>query len=1023
MSLIGSSSKDSNAKDSYRNSKHMVNSSNGKNHQGEKEDGNVNTPMRINAERLFIKRINLHNQIARTMLLRGGAENLISATKDKYIKNTTQHQLKYYIKKLNKLHNDLGSLNSNLICFQNESNIHRSVPMITFGLKVGKPIKFMFAFKDIIRDHYHEDPDLYEDAIETFTKLRENALSATRSEAGLKNLIEYFNQLYFISKRFFRMRKIFNIQFYWFDCLNGEPIIQKSISFEKASILYNIGALLTQLASKQNFVTVNGIYAAIQYYQRAAGAFNMLLENFKNAASFDLSEKMLRIYIKILKAQVQECYYGKIAVTMDSIDIRTKVILCRESAIVGKCYQELFEFMQNDASTKYIPESWRSMSEVKSAIFTAVSHHFAAEVLMHYTTSTKVESTQTFLAVVESMYGEKCPPELWKKNHLLRSALAKFHLTEAINKDKMAMKIRDRCIFLQQMKALQKILIRSHKISVNMISSIWNRNNGSLASVIPPQINGASQNQFQCVHPVFGKSSDRSADLFAALGPLSVFCASAILSNLKTVEIPLTNKTIGFELSNSAPPRIVRVDESKFLVDTLNVDDYIISLNERNVRNLKGPELMQAIEQCDEECVLCVARIVLNPSEFDSPLPQPKRKVGNPVHVTISMEGEEERILHARTVELPAVIKHVAKDEDVENEINAVVNSNNDVENEVTANVEIHISSEEPGQYDQDEVEEMEGGESEELHSLPRDSEQQISEPQVVVEIDLVNDDKESSHIDLHDDKEDIANHISLPRAMIDENSSNLETTVSNDEPINNETTIVSTLQAAKNDCSADLTEDGDNQQNNHEHQFYDNGNEMDENDGLRNEDETEEDGDNLNHNDIKWRTRLDSDIRYEMEIRDNALYEEDNIDDWLFVNEGENEYQEQLNKEKVTNDEVSNNPSILHNDSEVIPENNDKIVQDEETFANQETTSVVRNNISATVAETTTTTIEFSTPEKLNENSSVTTDNAILTRYEISTISPSTSTETSKTIISYSATNDQSTVPMITIESANDDN
>lgn len=80
MSMTGSGSKDSNIKDNHRNSKNLSNSSISKtndNAQNEKEDDKGITPARINAERLLIKRINLYNQIARTMLLRGGAENLI----------------------------------------------------------------------------------------------------------------------------------------------------------------------------------------------------------------------------------------------------------------------------------------------------------------------------------------------------------------------------------------------------------------------------------------------------------------------------------------------------------------------------------------------------------------------------------------------------------------------------------------------------------------------------------------------------------------------------------------------------------------------------------------------------------------------------------------------------------------------------------------------------------------------------------------------------------------------------------
>lgn len=177
--------------------------------------------------------------------------------------------------------------------------------------------------------------------------------------------------------------------------------------------------------------------------------------------------------------------------------------------------------------------------------------------------------------------------------------------------------------------------------------------------------------------------------------------------------------------------------------DTLKVNDYIISFNGRNVRNVKGPDLMQDMEQCNDDIVICTTRIILNPSDLDSPLPKPKRKVGNPIHVTISMEGEEERTLHARTIDPPIIINNGSHVEDLQDTADITKDLNNDIQNGTTGNVKIHIMGESVNQNEEDEIEEMEGGEGEELHSVPDESDQfQVSEPQVTVEINLVNDDK-----------------------------------------------------------------------------------------------------------------------------------------------------------------------------------------------------------------------------------------------------------------------------------------
>ena len=85
-----------------------------------------------------------------------------------------------------------------------------------------------------------------------------------------------------------------------YDSLTGVPACQKTVSFEKGSVLFNIGALYTQIGARQDRSTIEGINTAIESFQRAAGAFRYLCDNFSNAPSMDMQSSTLDMLIQLM---------------------------------------------------------------------------------------------------------------------------------------------------------------------------------------------------------------------------------------------------------------------------------------------------------------------------------------------------------------------------------------------------------------------------------------------------------------------------------------------------------------------------------------------------------------------------------------------------------------------------------------------------------------------------------------------------------------------------------------------------
>lgn len=56
-----------------------------------------------------------------------------------------------------------------------------------------------------------------------------------------------------------------------YDSLTGVPSCQRTLAFEKGSVLFNIGALYTQIGARQDRSAPAGIDKAVDAFQRAAG--------------------------------------------------------------------------------------------------------------------------------------------------------------------------------------------------------------------------------------------------------------------------------------------------------------------------------------------------------------------------------------------------------------------------------------------------------------------------------------------------------------------------------------------------------------------------------------------------------------------------------------------------------------------------------------------------------------------------------------------------------------------------------
>ncbi|KAJ7338208.1 hypothetical protein JRQ81_010897 [Phrynocephalus forsythii] len=484
------------------------------------------------------RRARINQQINKEMRMRAGAENLFRATSNHKVKETVALELSYVNSNLQLLKEELEELNSSVEVYQNDSD-SISVPMIPLGLKETRELDLTSALKEMIRDHYGEDGDLYETEIRNFVELRQAMRTPSRNEAGMELLMEYYSQLYFLDNRFFPPNKNLGVFFHWYDSLTGVPSHQRALAFEKGSVLFNIGALQTQIGARQDRTTLQGVDCAIEAFQKASGAFNYLKENFSNAPSLDMSTASLQMLVRLMVAQVQECVFEKaLLLSAPGGGFLSCLHLAQEAARVEEVYTLVYQTMTQPHVKDYVPFSWSTMVQVKSEHFKALSHYYAA------------------LALCD------CPPtsEAELPEHEKAFLQAHAHLRRAIMKHEEAMRIHGMCKILRKMDLLQEVLSLAHKRSLSKYSEI-DHEEDFFETVEAPDIHrkGArSQNRRpEIKSPNFSKV--KVTDLFHRLGPLSVFCAKNKWRPLRMVRLVRGENGFGFTLRGDSPVLIAGV--------------------------------------------------------------------------------------------------------------------------------------------------------------------------------------------------------------------------------------------------------------------------------------------------------------------------------------------------------------------------------------------------------------------------------------------------------------------------------
>ena len=149
-----------------------------------------------------------------------------------------------------------------------------------------------------------------------------------------------------------------------FDAFTHKPTSQYSLAYEKASIIFNISAVLSCHAAFQTRSEDSGLKTAYHSFQASAGMFTYINENFLHAPSTDLSRETVKTLIQIMLAQGQEVFLEK-----QIADGKKVGLLAKLASQAGFLYSQAVEGTQENVNKAVFEKVWLLVVQVRPRRF------------------------------------------------------------------------------------------------------------------------------------------------------------------------------------------------------------------------------------------------------------------------------------------------------------------------------------------------------------------------------------------------------------------------------------------------------------------------------------------------------------------------------------------------------------------------------------------------------------------------------------------------------------------------------
>ncbi|KAI8342262.1 BRO1-like domain-containing protein [Chlamydoabsidia padenii] len=249
--------------------------------------------------------------------------------------------------------------------------------VLSVPTKKSKPIRFGPALLPYIANAYAEDASLYEYDCQALDDMRSETIQLPEvlTISTIERLFMYYSQLVFLGTRF---PLDVGLEYPWYPAFqqqNKKLVKRTNLNYEKANILFTIGAVYSQLGSTETRISTEGIRKACSYYQYAAGCFKYIsreiIPDLRSTPPGDLAVPTLQVLISLMLAQAQECMWQK--AVMEHMKHGT---IARLAVKVADFFDAVLK--EDKTTTGELPSDWLKHAQIKSAYFLAVAQYHKA---------------------------------------------------------------------------------------------------------------------------------------------------------------------------------------------------------------------------------------------------------------------------------------------------------------------------------------------------------------------------------------------------------------------------------------------------------------------------------------------------------------------------------------------------------------------------------------------------------------------------------------------------------------------
>ncbi|KAF9238046.1 BRO1-like domain-containing protein [Melanogaster broomeanus] len=245
-------------------------------------------------------------------------------------------------------------------------------PMVSIPKKSTEEVDWTTPIRNLVAKSYGENPDTYAQEYQTLQRCRQDAVKGAGSDiTGRDLLYKYFGQLELLELRFSEIR----VNFSWNDAFTNKVTTQTSIAYEKASVLFQIAATHSAIASSQNRSDAKGLKLAFYYFRTCAGMLTYINENFLHAPSTDLSRDVIKFLVGIILAQATEVFLEKCIE-----EKKANTLVAKIASQAASMYTSLSEEVKDFMGKGIFDRNWVTLVQIKSKLFGSIAQFYRAQV-------------------------------------------------------------------------------------------------------------------------------------------------------------------------------------------------------------------------------------------------------------------------------------------------------------------------------------------------------------------------------------------------------------------------------------------------------------------------------------------------------------------------------------------------------------------------------------------------------------------------------------------------------------------